>query len=108
MVIDTLLADAPQFMTSHLLQNVSFGTFLNECCRLTWMMVVMQPPMFISTEMQDGKVQSKLHQMLAQSNRTAISTETERIDYYAWPVLYSKQQGDVLHTGTVAVKHQSW
>ena len=69
--------------------------FLKQSVRLTWQMVIQQPPMKLST--QDISFDEEKHKLWWSCDQSCAKT----IDYFIWPVLKDYDAGAVMVKGCV-------
>ena len=97
MVETTLSRSYPEFFSAGLLNHAGYAQFLQDCCRLSWQMNVTSPPMYMSSRQAGMRFNRQYH-------RTQVDRGTVDVDYYVWPVLYRKRNGDVLVKGLVTLR----
>lgn len=75
-------------------------------------MNITNPPMQVSTKLGSGRIEERLHSVHYLDGglhggfyaRRGSKPFEERIEYYAWPILYSKRHGVVLQKGKVVLQ----
>ena len=85
----------PDIVTLDLQTDHVTRSFVSECSRVAWQMAVTTPPMHLLSDTSVG-FDDHYHNVYRSERNPG-----GRIDYYIWPVLQSRPNGDVLCNGLV-------
>ncbi|KAL3878155.1 hypothetical protein ACJMK2_030525 [Sinanodonta woodiana] len=80
---------------SEFCENEAVKRFMNACAKITWQMVIQQPPMYLNSE--DTTFDDRVHKLWWSCDHAT----SNKINYYIWPTLYDCKNGNVLVKGSV-------
>lgn len=92
-----LQEDFSDCMTPAVRENSTFKEFVRDCCRLSWEMCVITPPLRVTTD-NNERFDDRYHRTYLQDH-----VINARIDYFLWPALYSHRHGEMLCKGRVSL-----
>ena len=90
-----LAIDYRPFIESNCLENKSIGKYMHACARVTWQMVIQQPPMHLTTD--DKEFDDDKHRLWWSCDQKTA----KNINFFIWPALYDYKNGILMVKGSV-------